>query len=237
MLVKDIILKTNTIVSNRLKYVVDLLNLENIEDICDIGSWHLGQSIEFLDLFPDANVYAFEANPDNYEKCVNIKSKLHGFYRKNLKIYNYALNDTCEKINFYPVINNNPGASSKYKFIDGLNGSFFGEEWVQDEIKVNAITLDQWRIENNVKKIDIIWIDVQGAELDVFKGSYDTLKNVQCIFTEVGLKPYYQGQSLKKDIDEFLIDEFGFIELDQSFEYNGSQYEANTIYIKKDLIC
>jgi hypothetical protein len=49
--------------------------------------------------------------------------------------------------------------------------------------------------------------------------------------TEVGLKPYYEGHTLKKDIDQLLFS-LGFKELDSAFELNGFDYEANAIYIK-----
>ena len=96
---------------------------------------------------------------------------------------------------------------------------------------VQSDTLDNWCRENEVHEIDIIWIDVQGAELLVFQGGGNILKNTRIIMTEVGLKPYYEGHTLKSDIDAFLLTR-GFIELKGSFELNGFDYEANTIYIK-----
>ncbi len=233
---KELILNTHTIVADRMRHVVNILDLDSIEVICDIGSWHLGQSIEFLELFPDATVHAFEPNPENYQNCVDIHSRLSGFFKKNLKLYQYALDASPGTINFYPVVDTNPGASSKYKFMEGLNGSFLDEEWNQKEIQVQATTLDIWKSQNNIDKVDIIWIDVQGGELDVFEGGKETLKDVKCIFTEVGLKPYYEGQSLRTEIDNFLCNECDFIELKDAFELNGSEYEANAIYVKKDLV-
>jgi FkbM family methyltransferase len=234
--VKELILNTHTIVANRMEYVVDIIDWDSIETICDIGSWHLGQSIEFMELLPDAKVHAFEPNPENYKNCEEVYSRLSGYFKKNLSLYNIALNDVPGKINFYPVIDENPGASSKYKFMKGLTEEYFDKSWKQKEIKVDATTLDLWRVENNIDKVDIIWIDVQGAELDVFEGAKETLKDVKCIFTEVGLKPYYEGQALKVDIDHFLRKEAGFVEITDSFEYNGSDCEGNTIYVRSDLL-
>ena len=74
-------------------------------------------------------------------------------------------------------------------------------------------------------------MDVQGAELLVLQGADNILHNTRIIMTEVGLKPYYEGHTLKADIDEYLFAR-GFRELQESFELNGFDYEANTIYIK-----
>ena len=71
----------------------------------------------------------------------------------------------------------------------------------------------------------------KNTSIELLNGKNKILKNTRIIMTEVGLKPYYEGHTLKKDIDEFLF-ERGFKELEGSFEMNGFDYEANTIYIK-----
>ena len=78
-----------------------------------------------------------------------------------------------------------------------------------------------------------MWVDVQGAELLVFKGAEKILKNTRIIMTEVGLKPYYEGHTLKPDIDAYL-GSLGFKELEGAFELNGFDYEANTIYVRDE---
>lgn len=47
-----------------------------------------------------------------------------------------------------------------------------------------------------VQDIDMIKIDVQGAELDVFEGAGEKLDDVLCIWTEVEFVPMYEGQPL-----------------------------------------
>jgi FkbM family methyltransferase len=221
------------IVSNRMRFILDKIDLSSIQTILDIGSWHLEQSIEFKGLFPDAHVYAFEPVPESYDNCL-FKSKFH----QNIYVFNVALTNFIGETSFYPVDSNlsstpNVGASSLLKFKDGLNGSFFGQNWIQKEIKVKTDTLDNWSNLHNIHHIDIIWIDVQGAELQVFQGGENILNNTKIIFSEVGLKPYYEGHSLKKDIDNFLLTR-NFVEIKESFELNGFDYEANTIYVNKN---
>jgi len=221
----------NGIVGQRLKFIVDKIDLSDCKTILDIGSWHLEQSIELSNIFPRAKVYAFEPVPESFDNCT-----ARSFSHPNIKVFNLALTNFSGETSFFPVdpyqsTTPNIGASSLLKFKDGLNGSFFNQSWVQKEIKVKADTLDNWVKEHNITNIDVIWIDVQGAELQVFQGANEILKNTKVIFTEVGLKPYYEGHSLKKDIDEFLLAQ-GFKEVSESFELNGFEYEGNTIYIK-----
>lgn len=223
---------SNGIVSNRVKFILDIIDLDDSKIILDIGSWHLDQAIELSSIFPNSEIHAFEPVPLSYQDCLN-KSFLH----KNIKVHNIALSNFNGETSFFCVDSEksskpNIGASSLNKFIDGLNGSFFGESWIQKEIKVNASTLDAWCNKMQINTIDVVWIDVQGAELNVFKGAKEILKNTKIIFTEVGLKPYYENHSLKPEIDDF-FNSIGFQEVKESFELNGFDYEANTIYINK----
>lgn len=214
-------------------------HLDNVKNILDIGSWHLGQSIEFAELFPDARVDAFEPVPSSFELCKSRHDALVPQQKKRINIHNIAITDKAGEIPFYPVDPlqssvPNVGASSMFKFMEGLNGTPFNQKLIQQEIKVQATTLDKWCKDNKKKQVDIMWVDVQGAELLVFKGAEKILKNTRIIMTEVGLKPYYEGQSLKPAIDSYLTS-LGFRELHDSFELNGFDYEANTIYVNEPL--
>lgn len=225
------------VAARRLMLLYDILDFDQIKQVCDIGSRFLEQSIEMSYIFTDAKFYAFEPVPGSFEICQKNHATLDADRQARIKLYNYAVGEKNSTIPFYPVNDTgsefNVGASSKYKFVPGLNGSFFGKTWFQDEITVEQITLDDWREKNQIGTIDMLWMDVQGGELDVFRGAVETLRDVKLIMTEVGLGSYYEGQSLKPEIDKFLI-EAGFREIPHLFEY-AFQYEGNAVYIKDNL--
>lgn len=54
------------------------------------------------------------------------------------------------------------------------------------------------------RDIDMIKIDVQGAELSVFKSAGSGLDRVLMIWTEVEFLPLYENQPLFADLDQFL---------------------------------
>lgn len=228
--------QNKNMVATRLLHILDVLDLNNVNRIVDIGSWHLEQSMEFSHLFPGAEIDAFEPVPSSFELC---QWRIHALddYRKNkIRAHNIAISDKVGPIPFYLIdpeksSEPNAGLCSMFKFIDGLNGTPLGQNLVQKEISVQSDTLDNWAARNQVKEIDIMWMDAQGAELLVLKGADEMLKNTKVIFTEVGIKPYYEGHTLKTDIDEYLTAR-GFKELDGAFELNGFEYEANTIYVR-----
>jgi FkbM family methyltransferase len=68
---------------------------------------------------------------------------------------------------------------------------------------VQLQTLDAWCKREHID-IDTLKVDVQGAELDVLRGSERQLRYIVMIETEVELNPLYLGQPLFADVDRFL---------------------------------
>lgn len=69
------------------------------------------------------------------------------------------------------------------------------------EHPVQTVSLDEIEDLGNV---DIIKIDVQGAELDVFKGGSKALQDALVIWTEVEFVEYYEGQPLFSEVEQYL---------------------------------
>jgi FkbM family methyltransferase len=182
---------------------IDRKNEEYI--IFDIGSRDCLQSIEFYNTFPRAKIYAFECNPNTLGICrENIKQ-----YSDRITLIEGAVCDYDGEIKFYPIdkektqttwVDGNPGASSLFK----SNGTYIYEKYVQYEIKTNCHRLDTIIKEHNIPKVDIIWMDLQGAELLALKGLGTHLRDVKYIHTEVSHKEMYSGQVMFNEINEFM---------------------------------
>ncbi len=67
-----------------------------------------------------------------------------------------------------------------------------------EKTKIHCTTLDFLSEERNV---DFIWVDVQGAEVDVIKGGRKTLERTRYLYTEYSDKELYEGEI---KIDEIL---------------------------------
>ena len=122
----------------------------------------------------------------------------------------------------------NPGASSLFKsngFYDKI------ETYIQDEIKTNCHRLDYIMKIYNIPNVDIIWMDLQGAELLALKSLGEHLKSVQYIHTEVSHKPIYENQVMFDELHQFLIK--NNFELMNKLNNNGWQEDA--IYKNKSL--
>lgn len=188
------------------KFANHILDKSKDYIIFDIGSRDCEQSIEFYKAFPNAKIYAFECNPNTLELCKrNIQA-----YSDRIQLIEGAVCDYDGDITFYPINqkktittwnDGNPGASSLFK----SNGKYTVEKYVQDEIKVNAHRLDTIMQKYNIPRVDIIWMDLQGAELLAMKGMGEHLDRVSYIHTEVSHKEMYTGQVMYAELNNFIV--------------------------------
>lgn len=78
-----------------------------------------------------------------------------------------------------------------------LYSDVYGNRWpacVFDEVEeVSSIRLDTFCKNNDISSIDFLWMDVQGAEKDVFSGAQNMLKNINYVYTEFYNEEMYSG--------------------------------------------
>ena len=224
-----------SLIKDRLSYIADIVDLDSLKTVMEIGSWDALDSMEFATLLPNAQVHIFEAAPDNIPICNANLNKLDTATRNRIKLWNMAGNDRTGLMEFNAVdlansqTKYNMGVGSKYKLIEGMEGGFINEHWAQKTVKVWGYKLDDWRKVYSIPSIDAVWMDVQGAELDVLKGAAASLADTRVVMTEAGIVPYYEGQALKPEIDAFLAD-LGFWELTPAFQM-AHELEANVVYL------
>jgi len=78
----------------------------------------------------------------------------------------------------------------------------------------------------------LIWMDLQGGELEALKGLGPLLQRVKMLYTEVEYKPMYVGAPLFGELDGFL-QAHGF-ELVRRF--NTSEWFGDALYVRRDLL-
>ena len=190
--------------SNPILILSEIIKKNNIDlsfNILEIGAVQLSENPEpfyqLLDYFPSSRIIGFELEKDMCEK-MNANAK------KGVKYYPHALGKANEKRKLY--ITQHPMCTSLYKPNEKLIKLYnkFETAYLKEETEVETITLDYFIKKNNIGEIDFIKIDVQGAELDVFKGAINTLENVLKIVTEVEFIPHYEDQPLFGDVCNYL---------------------------------
>lgn len=91
--------------------------------------------------------------------------------------------------------------------------------------KISVKKLDD--LEFTKEYYNMLYMDVQGFELNVLKGATETLKNIDYVFTEVNRDELYEGCAMVEQLDEFLSD---FIRVETNWE-GGTWGDA--FYIRK----
>ena len=208
-------------------YLTQTFKNKEVEVIFDVGACHALESVELSKKYPNAKVYTFEANPVSYNVCLE---NTEGY--DSITVINEAVNDYDGLCKFYPMDkektittweDGNQGASSLYR----ANGQYdFIEKYVQYEIEVPCTRLDTFCERNGIDKIDIIWMDLQGAELKALQSLGSLLDTVQIIHTELEMNPMYEGQCLFSDVNEYLTNN-GF---DLEYGDTNVQFGSNFIF-------
>lgn len=173
--------------------------------ICDIGSRDGSEGIHLLKQLEARELHIFEPNPLAASQCKNNLMKLGHEFKNRVFCNEIALSDRSGQCTFFPVDveeseNKDIGFSSFYR----INPRYTKrrKRIVQQEIFVNTITLDSYFADR--QSPDILWIDVEGAELLVLKGATSVLKRVKLIHVEVSFRAMHIGKPLFWSVDSYL---------------------------------
>ena len=148
---------------NELSFLDSYLKVDDV--FFDIGA-NIGLfSLKASKLITSGIIFSFEPSPITFERLGN-----------NIKMNN------INNIHSYKIaLSNNVGTSNFYLSLDGFdawNGfsiPLVGSEFKR--IKTPITTLDIFCKENNITKINLIKIDVEGWEYNVLKGAIDSIVN------------------------------------------------------------
>ena len=173
-------------------------NTTEYKEIIDIGAYDCAESLTFTSLFPNATVTAFECNPYLIDKC--------------------KVND---RINLIQKMVTDTPENNKFNICTGGLSSLCLPRYEQyNTIEVETIRMDEHLDDS---KIDLVWIDVQGAELNVLRSFGDKLKNVSTFYCEVDIhEDRYISDSTVSTVMDF-INENGRI-LKDLFLVNSGEY-------------
>jgi 2-O-methyltransferase len=184
-----------------LRYLQDLVGAD-ARVILEIGANDGSHTVEFLRLFPDARIYAFEPDPRALSK---FKSRVGQHPR--VKLFETAIGardgDALFHVSDGLPPNASPAARDQYPDGWDLSGSLRAPKahkeshpWVtfERQIAVKVRALDSWMREEGIARIDFIWADVQGAEVDLIAGGARALAATRFFYTEYDNDELYAGQ-------------------------------------------
>jgi FkbM family methyltransferase len=178
----------------------------------NVGDW----TRQVSNIFPDSSFLMIEA----YDK--------HSFRLESMKTekidYEISLlSDSETETNFYVHRYNHFGTLE-------TGNSMFREKTINYDDdktlvkKMKSRTLDNLLAQKSIQEVDLLKMDVQGAELVVLDGAKKTLKKVEFCLLEVQIQEWNQGAPNTSDTIEYMKNE-GFEVYDiVELGYDGSNY-------------
>lgn len=174
-----------------------VIGLNSIHTVLDVGA-NIGQWAYTLKyFFPHLSVYSFEPNTEIFSLL-----KMNAGPFRDWHLYNYALGNKREKRLFYYC----PSASAE--------GSFFEANLYQNYLRNDAKSISVSVIKptkpllhalNIPLEIDLVKIDVEGAEMEALK----SLKDIRFKYLAIEVSVHRQGGGSLEKIRDFIEDEWG----------------------------
>jgi FkbM family methyltransferase len=151
----------------------------------------------FLRLHRPEKIVLVEAIPELAEK---LRMRYAG--EPGISVVSSALSDKSGEA---PFEINQSDASSSLLPIDPRNSEWFSRDLrVARTVQVPTITLPALMEEQGLQTVDLLKLDLQGAERFVLTGGEAVLDRVRVIYTEVFFEQLYAGAWLFREMDEFL---------------------------------
>lgn len=190
--------------------------------IFNIGALNGVEAILFSNYLPKSHIFLFEASLVPFKLTVDNISGIHNITPVLCGLGNV---DGAKVLNLF----RNPGLNSFLEEFSNLE-LFFNKKILSEFVPIAKA--ETFCLENKIEKVDLIWMDVQGFELEVFKGFGNMLKDVSVIQTECSWKPKYHNQPSYKDICDYLY-KFGFIEKSKQIDYVDGCDDCDVIFVNE----
>lgn len=187
--------------------------------VYDIGSNEGHWTREVRNKLSNAEIYAFEANPQH----AKVKNANRNFI---VSLYH---TDDCE-LDFY--------ISKTSKYTTGF--SFYKErsEAFKDNhtIKLQTKRLDTFVKEQKIPLPDAIKIDTQGSELDILMGAPECVEHAKVIMTEISLYEYNKDGVTFDTLNNWIQDhDYVPIGIETQHRACNVLVQLDMVYVKRDL--
>ncbi len=176
--------------------------------VIDIGA-HVGyySLLAAKAIGPTGRVISFEPAPGNFDLLVH-NIHLNGL-GKIIQAENAALGDVSGELNLY-LSSYNTGDHRIYSTLSDDDG-IFNAGALRQSVRVAVMALDEYLAEREISKVDLVKIDVQGAEMGVLSGMKKTLlgNSELFLFTEFWPHGLRRFGTEPHRLLQYLVDEIG----------------------------
>jgi FkbM family methyltransferase len=198
--------------------LIDVYNLK-IRGVIHIGA-HFGEEYPMYVKHGIEDMLFFEPIKSNYNMLIDFLPK-----NEKIKTFNFALGNFSGSQEMFRETWNHGQSCSLLE--PKLHLTQYPHIKFDDKEMVSVFRLDD--VEFNRSLYNMINIDVQGYELEVFKGAFKTLNHIDIIYTEVNRDEVYKDCAKVWEIDSFL-EEYGFYRVET--DWIGKTW-GDALYLKR----
>jgi FkbM family methyltransferase len=200
--------------------------------VFDVGAHTGSVAMEYRRCFPKADIHCFEPFPETFEL---LKKNMAADSR--VKCHSLALSDSTGTAVFH---GNSSTATNSLLPTNSLGHLYWGEgllDTTGTEV-VQTMTVDDFISSQAINNIDILKLDVQGAEFSVLSGGRMALAShrIRLIYMEMIFCPTYEGQ---RKYSEYLslMESCGYRFLDfyNPIRKHNQLIQADIIFINPEL--
>jgi len=168
--------------------------------VLDVGAYDGDTARVYLAVFPRAQVFAFEPFPQSF-------ASLSALARDEPRLVplELGLSDQIGS-SVLSVVRGAQMNSLLAPLSDVGDAKLDWHLGSVGRVEVATTSLDRWVADTSLDVIDVLKLDVQGAELAVLRGGSGLLaqKRIRVIYAEVAFREMYAGQPLFRDVDAYL---------------------------------
>lgn len=200
---------------------------EELQRVVIVGGY-LGFEVDrLLATYPQLEIHIFEASPRYFNRLENRFSN-----HPRVFCHHYAVSDRTGTLTLHETTLDGCGSLFPIKKNRDARTWIAPQASPAEEYAVPAIRLDDFQPLIG-KNIDLLWCDVQGAEINVLKGGEKTLERCQSLFLEVWMyQTMYEGQCNFSELQPYLNDRQFYLQgigLDP-----GGNGTGNSFWVKVD---
>lgn len=187
--------------------------------ILEAGTANGVNTVEMAEFWKGSQIYGFEPVPSARALAEAATMPL----RDRIKIYPDALGDATSRLSMN-VSGTGNAAETQSSSLLKPTGHLEEYDFVDfsETVEVDVIRLDDWAKDNNIQKIDFMWLDLQGYELIALQGAEEVLKKVSAIHIEVSHKPLFENGVLYPELREWLRQRGFKPRIDATFRLGGN---------------
>ena len=151
------------------------IGIQDVRTIVDCGA-NIGlTSLTFLAEYPDSKLILLEPEKKN---CNFIRKNILPYIQdgRHIKLYESALYSKTTTLHLYDPHTGSHGYQVYEEMQENPNLRYIDT--------ISAINIEELMLENNIQMIDILKIDIEGAEYDLFAGNTGWLSKIRVLVLE-----------------------------------------------------